>query len=145
VVTDAASLQPITILLVENEEAIRSFISYILTEEGFTLLIAQDGLEALQQSRDLSQAIDLLITDIFLPGELTGVQVAQQLKADRPGLKCLYISGFPADELIQRGIIQARWPFLWKPFKTAALLTKIDEVLSDADFSSKGASSTWVS
>jgi CheY-like chemotaxis protein len=129
-VTDDPSPRSTTILFVEDEAAVRRLVYTILTEAGFTLLTAQDGVEALRLSQEQTQPIDLLLADLMLPGGINGVQVARQIGERYPALKVLYTSGFPMDELTQRGIVDPGWPFLPKPFTVHDLLAKVDEVLS---------------
>jgi DNA-binding response OmpR family regulator len=129
-VTDDPLPRSATILLVEDEESIRHLVHAILTEQGFTLLTARDGAEALRLSQEPTQSIDLLLADLMLPGRVNGVQVARQMVERHPALKVLYTSGFPIDELTQRGIVDPGWPFLPKPFTVHDLLAKVDEVLS---------------
>jgi DNA-binding response OmpR family regulator len=124
-----------TILLVEDEVPIRQLCHEGLAEAGFTLLTAPDGPAALRLSEAARlQPLDLLLTDVFLPGELNGVHVAQQLVDHQPDLKVLYMSGFSAADLIGQGLLAPDWPFLSKPFTVSDLLAKINQVLSGPTF-----------
>ena len=134
--TDDALPQSATILLVEDETAIRLICYEVLAGAGFALLTAQDGPEALRLGTDpLLQPIDLLLTDVFLPGGLNGIQLAQQLADRHAGLKVLYMSGTPSTYLVGQRLLIPTSPFLAKPFTVSALLAKVNEVLSGPAFS----------
>jgi CheY-like chemotaxis protein len=117
-----------TILLVEDEELVRSLILTVLEEEGYTLLEARRGEEALILARTHPGAIDLLITDVVMP-EMSGRVLAGQLTALRPGLKVLYISGYTDDAVVRHGLLTAEVEFLSKPFSPTVLAGKVRAVL----------------
>jgi PAS domain S-box-containing protein len=117
-----------TILLVEDEEMVRSLILTVLEEEGYTLLEARRGEEALILARTHPGAIDLLITDVVMP-EMSGRVLAGQLTALRPGLKVLYISGYTDDAVVRHGLLTAEVEFLSKPFSPTVLAGKVRAML----------------
>jgi signal transduction histidine kinase len=119
------------ILLVEDEENIRTPAVEILEGRGYTVLAAGDASEALATVAAHSQPIDLMITDVVMPG-LSGGQLAERLAAERPDLKVVYISGYPEDAIAHHGVLSPEKVFLQKPFSPAALLDKVREVLDGA-------------
>ena len=122
-----------TILLLEDDETNATLIQYFLEKEGFITLAAKNAEEALRFGDDASQAIDLLLTDIMLSG-CRGTEIAGQLAATRPGLKTLFMSGYPLDSLSGElpkdpPLLHAQMFFLQKPFTGSSLKLKIAEVL----------------
>jgi two-component system cell cycle sensor histidine kinase/response regulator CckA len=109
-----------TVLLVEDEEAVRSFAARVLTDQGYAVLPAADGTEALALSAAHPDPIDLLVTDVIMPG-MQGHQLAAQLAARRPGLKVLYISGFSGNAVLRHGVPGEGAGVLAKPFSSDAL------------------------
>jgi signal transduction histidine kinase len=116
-----------SILLVEDEQAVRRFISNLLRRQGYDVLDASDGDEALRVEQSLN-AIHLLITDLVMP-RLGGSELAQRLALQRPGLKVLYMSGYSDDMLLQREGLPAGADLLRKPFTPEALSRKVRDVL----------------
>jgi two-component system cell cycle sensor histidine kinase/response regulator CckA len=115
-----------TILLVEDEDALRSLVCEVLQKRGFQVLAARDAIEALQAFQKAGR-IDLLLTDIRL-GEMSGTELAHRLSKDYPSLGILLTSGYLPDQpLTQR---ETPHEFLAKPFTPDALLAKIDEMLN---------------
>jgi signal transduction histidine kinase/ActR/RegA family two-component response regulator len=120
-----------TILLVEDEPAVRVLAREVLSLNGYRVLAAAGADEAhrLCAGRgDEADAIDLLITDVVMPGT-SGRELAEALLAQRPGLRVLYISGYTADAIVRHGILHESLPFLSKPFSPQALTRKVREVL----------------
>jgi CheY-like chemotaxis protein len=116
-----------TILLVEDQEEVRSVARNILTRYGYTVLEAARPGKALALAQS-QQRIDLLLTDLVLP-DMSGRALASRLQSLRPGLKIVYTSGYTEDRIVHRDIADAGLPFVQKPFTPAALLTKIREAL----------------
>jgi two-component system cell cycle sensor histidine kinase/response regulator CckA len=119
-----------TILLAEDDDAVRQFAYQTLTAFGYRVLEARDGEEALALARESPDAIHLLVTDIVMPG-LTGPALAERLKTERPATRVLFTSGY-ADSAAALQNIELRRSFLPKPFLPAELLKRVREVLDTA-------------
>ena len=117
-----------TILVVEDEATLREITRECLEAAGYTVLEAAHGAAALDLSEGHGGAIQLLITDVVMPG-LTGSELAQRLTADRPEMKVLFMSGYTDDAVILRGVLTKEMPFVQKPFTIAQLARKVREVL----------------
>jgi CheY-like chemotaxis protein len=122
-----------TILLVENEYALRELMRRFLEGSGFAVLNARDGDEALSVATAHPTPIDLLLTDVVMPG-MSGFALASRVAELRAETKVLYISGYADDyEVIKEGLTDSGQPFLLKPFSQAELFKKVDEVLKAPD------------
>lgn len=117
-----------TILLVEDEQAILRYGRESLRRLGYNVLSAGTPSEALEIARNHQGPLHLLITDVVLP-EMNGRELAQVLSALHPDLRCLFMSGYTADVIAERGILDERVSFIQKPFSSADLMTRIREVL----------------
>jgi len=117
-----------TVLLVEDEAAVRVSTSEFLVRCGYTVVTAENGVDALRVSRDYSGLIHLMITDVVMP-KMSGPQVAMQLAAERPDMKTLFVSGYAENTVLQHGNIDVTACFLSKPFGLSTLANKIREVL----------------
>jgi PAS domain S-box-containing protein len=117
-----------TILVVEDEPEVRNFVTNALQSRGFRVLDAPGGRAALLLAADFPGRIDLLLTDVIMP-DMTGRQLADELKSIRPGLKILYMSGYSGEIIAQRGILEPGVSYLAKPFTIEALAAKVREVL----------------
>ena len=117
--------EQVTILLVEDEDAVRRSLAETLELSGYRVLPARHGPEAVELSRKFEGKVDLLITDLVLPG-MCGREVAEELRKQRPALRVLYISGYADTE--RAGQIEARF-FCRKPFSEATLANKVRELL----------------
>ena len=117
-----------TLLIVEDQTDVRRMALAILKAGGYHLLEAGDAEQALELSASYSGRIDLLITDVIMPG-LNGRQLADRLAKERPGLKVLYTSGYTADVIALQGSLEPGMEYLPKPFGAAQLSTKVREVL----------------
>ena len=115
-----------TILLVDDEESVRSIVLKILRRAKYNVLAAENGEAALRIAESYPGNIDLLITDMFMPG-LRGPDVAQKLAQTCPGLRVLFMSGY-ADQDLRTGV-PAGANFLNKPFSGADLAKTVEEVL----------------
>jgi CheY-like chemotaxis protein len=132
-----------TILIAEDQDEIRELAAMILGEYGYRVLVAAGGTEAIERSESHSGAIDLLLTDVVMPG-MTGQELAERLLARRPRMKALYMSGYTADVIGHQGILEPGMNFLSKPFGPAELALKVREVL-DKDLTARERSSPpWV-
>jgi PAS domain S-box-containing protein len=117
-----------TVLVVEDESAVRSLARDVLTRLGYDVLVASDGREALKVADRCRRPINLLVSDVVLP-HLRGVEVADRLRARRPGLRVLYISGYTETAIVHDGQLDPGVDFLAKPFRPADLANRVREVL----------------
>jgi CheY-like chemotaxis protein len=120
-----------TILLVEDDPAARKLIGRLLEMRGYRVLTAEDGKSALEVHRGSAERIDLLVTDVVMPG-MTGPQLARLMAERRPGLPVLFLSGYPEDALGERGVLTEGTEFLGKPFNSQELARKVEETLRAA-------------
>ena len=116
------------ILLVEDEEKVRAVSSSILRRRGYTVIEASGGAEALLVSGDPSRVIDLLLTDVVMPG-ISGPNLAVRVSEHRPNLKILFMSGYTDDTIFRHGVLEARMSYLQKPITPHLLARKVREVL----------------
>jgi len=117
-----------TVLVVEDEDGVRELMRKVLTEHGHTVLEARHGRDALTVAEGYAHPIHLLVSDVVMP-ELGGGELAEQLAAQRPGLKVLLVSGYTNDEVVRRGISRKNAAFIQKPFAAEDLMRKVREVL----------------
>jgi PAS domain S-box-containing protein len=120
-----------TILLVEDEESIRSLVLGILRKQGYKVLEAASPQQALEISASIEGVIHLLLTDVVMP-HMNGREVAEQVTAARPSTKVLYMSGYTDQAISHHGILNPGVPFLQKPFTPEALAEKVRKVLDEA-------------
>ncbi|MDY3560012.1 PAS domain-containing protein [Gemmata sp. JC673] len=118
-----------TVLLVEDDGWLRKFTSAILQSAGYTVLEATDGADAAHVARSRAAAIDLILTDVVLPGGLSGREVVETVRASHPGARVLYTSGYTDDAVMRYGVATKSFEFLPKPFASATLIAKVQEVL----------------
>jgi len=128
---DDARLDPAageTVLVIDDEETIRALIREVLEEAGYAVLEAPDGARGLEvlQSR---VPVDLLITDVGLPGGVNGRQVADAARLTRPGLKTLFITGFAENAAVSRDQLAPGMAVITKPFAMSAMAQKVREML----------------
>lgn len=117
-----------TILLVEDEPMVLGLGMRVLEQHGYTVLSAAMGERALQVAADYRGQIDLLVTDVIMPG-MNGRELRDRLSEARPGMRCLFISGYPADSITQGGVLEEGVQFLQKPFEVDELTRRVREVL----------------
>jgi NO-binding membrane sensor protein with MHYT domain/nitrogen-specific signal transduction histidine kinase/CheY-like chemotaxis protein len=117
-----------TILLVEDDEAVRELARRSLRARGYTVLSARDGAEALRMAEEHTGPLDLLLTDVVLPN-LTGPELAERLRQRRGALRVLFMSGFPGSAVIANGTLTETAAFLPKAFTPDSLVRKVQEVL----------------
>jgi PAS domain S-box-containing protein len=117
-----------TVLLVEDEAAVRSLVRRILDRHGYRVLEAANGAEALALADRHAGAVDLVLTDVVMP-EMSGRAFAEALVARHPGARVLFMSGYTDDEILRRGIPVPGMAFLGKPFTVERLLTAVRDVL----------------
>lgn len=116
------------VLLVEDEDMVRSLAKRILERYGYTVFSAPSGVEALRAHRDRIQEVDLLVTDVVMP-HMNGRELYDKLKALRPKLRALFMSGYPAEVIERQGAQSGALPFIEKPFHAEDLMRKVREVL----------------
>ena len=119
-----------TILIVEDEEALRKVAKRSLEAVGYRVLTASDGEEAMCVSRQYGGDIHLLLTDVVMP-RLNGRAVARELLKTRPAVKVIYMSGYTDDTISHHGVLDAGTHFLAKPFTSTAVTQKVREVLDE--------------
>jgi PAS domain S-box-containing protein len=117
-----------TILLVEDDALVRSLVCTVLRNEGYTILEAAHGHEALVIAQQYPEAIDLLVTDVVMP-QMSGRELAEQLSQVRRQIKVLFMSGYTDDAVVRHGLLIARVDLLAKPFSPLKLAAKVREVL----------------
>ncbi len=116
------------VLLVDDEEMVRSLVRAILQKDGYTVLEAASGAEALQVSERHEGPIHLMVTDVMMP-QMNGRELAERLTPLRPSMKVLYMSGYTEDEVIRQGVLETDMAFLQKPFAPNDLVHKVHEML----------------
>ena len=117
-----------TILLVEDDEAIRRLTRNFLEREGYKVIEARNGQEALGGSEHHTGVIHLMMTDVVMPG-MSGAELAEKLAASRPELKVLYMSGYTDAAIVHHGVLDDEKAFLQKPFALQVLAEKLRAVL----------------
>ena len=117
-----------TILVVEDEDIVRTLTTEILADQGYRVLAATNGEEGLRLCREFDGAIDLLITDVVMPG-MSGRELVEQVATIRPDTRVLYMSGFTDNAIVQHGVLDDGVFFIQKPFSPDALAIKARLVL----------------
>jgi two-component system, cell cycle sensor histidine kinase and response regulator CckA len=115
-----------TILLAEDEQLVRSFVLALLQKNGYNVIVAVDGFDALEKAKEHKGQIHLLVSDIQMP-RMTGIELATQLQIERPGPGILLISGMDAGMLV----LDHGWQFLPKPFMPDLLKKQIETMLKE--------------
>ncbi|MGZ5481648.1 MAG: ATP-binding protein [Pyrinomonadaceae bacterium] len=131
----APDTQPLTgtetVLLVEDEDAVRQMAQEILRLSGYKVLDANNGAAAVRVSEQHQGTIDLMLTDVVMP-QIGGRELAERLSVTRPDMRVLYMSGYTDDAIVHHGVLDGRAAFLEKPFTPDALALKVREVLAVA-------------
>jgi CheY-like chemotaxis protein len=117
-----------TILLAEDDDAVRALAQEILETSGYAVLAAQHPDEALAIAKRHPGPIHLLVTDVVMPG-MSGRALADQLEPVRPGIRVLYVSGYTADAIVHHGVLEPGKEFLPKPYTPNALARRVRDIL----------------
>ncbi len=119
-----------TILVVEDEDALRELVAHILKSRGYHVLQAADGGSAIALNRQYGSPIDLILCDVIMPG-LSGPEVVKQVRSDRPGLKALYVTGYAESEVLDCGGPGCATRILLKPYTPDTLFSAVRQMLDD--------------
>ena len=119
-----------TILLVEDDAAVRAMVAEVLDLHGYTVLVAATPEEAVQIAARHSQPLDMVISDVVMP-KMNGPTLVAKLQEKRPGLKALLMSGYTGDAILNRGVDGSALPFLEKPFTVKGIAHKVRDILDD--------------
>jgi CheY-like chemotaxis protein len=122
-----------TVLVVEDEEIVRELVCAVLEEQGYNVLCAADGLEALNLAENFDGTIHLLVTDVIMP-HMNGHELAAKLSRIRPDMKVLYVSGYSDTDIGDHGVLDPRFELLQKPFTPQTLARKIRDVIHEASY-----------
>ena len=121
-----------TVLVVEDEEIVRELVCDVLTQQGYAVICAANGADALQMAEQHSGRIDLLVTDVVMP-QMNGHELAERLTALQPGLNVLFVSGYSEDDIGEHGVLDTTIELLEKPFTPQSLSRKVREILGEAE------------
>jgi PAS domain S-box-containing protein len=129
---DSGAPQPATgqetILLVEDEDDVRALAREVLERQGYTVVEASDGAQAVTVYEKEGARIDLILTDVVMP-RMSGREMVDRVRATRPDMRVLYMSGYTGDAIVRHGVLDASMLLLGKPFTPLALIAKVREVL----------------
>jgi DNA-binding response OmpR family regulator len=120
-----------TVLLVEDEQAVRDLVSTILTQQGFRVIVARNPRDAEEIASRHREEVHLLLTDVVMPGT-SGRELAARIMVCRPDIRVLYMSGYTENLITRGGMLEEGLAFLQKPFSPVTLLQRIREVLDHA-------------
>jgi CheY-like chemotaxis protein len=118
-----------TILVVDDEESLRSIVCRTLRDEGFGILEAAHGAEALEVIEKAGRPVDLVVTDVVMPG-MDGRELGRRLTQRWPALPILYISAYDVNDIFRRGSPRSSAPFLQKPFPPQGLISRVKQLLA---------------
>jgi CheY-like chemotaxis protein len=121
-----------TILVCEDDEDVRAYTVEVLRELGYRVVEAADGAAALRLLQDPGQRVDLLFTDVVLPGGMSGAVMAREAQALRPGLKTLFTTGYARDAIVHQGRLDAGVELITKPFSYSDLAARVRDLLDGA-------------
>ena len=129
-----------TILLVEDEDFVRHVTSEVLSFAGYQVLCARHAPEAMRVFQQHEEEVRLLLTDVVLPGR-NGHDLARDLRAVRPSLKAMFISGYPENEATKHGMQEKGAVYLPKPFSVDSLIRTVGQALAEDGIAEKGEAS----
>ena len=128
-VAEAASVRGVeTVLLIEDEDAVRAIAKRLLRRQGYVVLEATNGAEAMAIAAAYAAPIHLVVTDAVMPG-IGGAEAVRRLREARPGLRALLMSGYTDDEITRRGMVTSAFPFIQKPFVPGAFASAVRDAL----------------
>jgi DNA-binding NtrC family response regulator len=127
-VANATQNASATVLVVDDDEQVRDFVSNLLRNAGFSVRSARDGAEAMTVAAGLGDGPDLLLSDMLLP-QVSGYDLAVSLRQTKPGLKVVFMTGYVEGDIVQRCVSELNAGFLDKPFAPAALLSLVRDQL----------------
>ncbi len=119
-----------TVLVVDDEEMVRRLVARMLVDRGYRVLVASDADEALDILRRTALRTRIVVTDLRMPG-LNGRQLADTVLACWPHVRILFMSGYPADRLMNEGALLDGRPFIQKPFTGEQLVLRVRQLLAD--------------
>ena len=125
----AGKQQKHTVLVVDDEEGLRSLVCRTLRAEGYGTLEAAHGAEALEVMEKAAEPVDLVVTDVVMPG-MDGRELGRRLTQKWPTLPILYISAYDVNDIFRRGSPRTSAPFLQKPFQAEGLITRVQQLLA---------------
>jgi CheY-like chemotaxis protein len=128
---------PITVLVAEDEDVARRLVSRLLENEGYRILEARDGGEALRMARQASPHLHLVVADVVMPG-MDGWELGRRLAVDCPGVPVLYMSAFPRTDIFHRGAASDSVPFIEKPFQSEVFLETVRRLMEKTRANSVG-------
>ncbi|MBU0634163.1 MAG: response regulator [Candidatus Omnitrophica bacterium] len=114
------------LLVVDDEAVVRDMLRHILIDEGFNVLVAEDGKSAVNTAKE--NDLDLALIDIKLP-DTNGVQVLEKIKIFRPNLKAIMMTAYENEDLIRQALKEGAYACLFKPFDIAALLDMFEKII----------------
>jgi CheY-like chemotaxis protein len=121
----------LTVIVAEDEDVARRLVSRLLEAEGYRILEARDGGEALRLAREAGPHLRLVVTDVVMPG-MDGWELGRRLAVECPGVQVLYLSAYPQSDIFNRGAPSEKLPFLEKPFSSELFLKTVRGMLEAA-------------
>ncbi len=122
---------PFTVIVAEDEDVARRLVSRLLENEGYRILEARDGEQALRMARQASPHLRLVVTDVVMPG-IDGWELGRRLATDCPAVPVLYMSAYPREDIFHRGAPAESVPFLEKPFSSEVFLEMVRSLIDGA-------------
>ena len=126
-----------TILVVDDEPEVRKLVGAMLTRNGYQIVLADTGDQAIKLIRKQAKDIDLLLTDVVAPG-MAGPTLADQLTELKPSLKVLFMSGYDSTQVVRKFVVERGYPLLTKPFTLYQLEDMVKEVLKGRKMTKTG-------
>jgi two-component system cell cycle sensor histidine kinase/response regulator CckA len=126
-----AQAERLFVLIVEDEPAMREVTRRILSRSGYNVIVAATGHEAIEIAAARSGDIDVLLTDVVMP-RMLGKEAAERIRALRPGVKVLFMSGYAQGVLDSQGVVEADVNLIQKPFSQTQLLATLRQIIAGA-------------